>query len=235
MLMNFLYANDIDVALLQEVTHESITDIPHYTAWVNIGTEQRGTATLAKTGITALGEQRIPTGRGLAIKFKDVWYVNVYAPSGVERRAERKHFFNVELLILPLTPTALIIAGNFNCILEACDTMGSAPRSAALERLTTWLRLQDAWDRTNRNRGFTHYAQSASRLDHIYVTERLHCEKIGVETAIVAFTDHMAVILHLSTDTSYPEHGPGFWKLNVSLLRNDVFHAEVTQKWWDWT
>jgi hypothetical protein len=68
--MKFLYANDIDVALLQEVTHESITDIPNYTAWVNIGTEQRGTTTLAKTGITALGEQRLPTGRGLAIKFR---------------------------------------------------------------------------------------------------------------------------------------------------------------------
>jgi endonuclease/exonuclease/phosphatase family metal-dependent hydrolase len=154
--------------------------------------------------------------------------VNVYAPSGAERRAEREYFFNVQFpTIIPLTPTALIIAGDFNCILEACDTTGSAPRSAALERLTKGLCVQVAWDRANRDRRFTHYAPYR-RPDWIaYVTERLHRDKLGVETAIVAFTDHMPVILHLGTDTSYQERDRGFWKLNVSLLRTDVFMLKL--------
>jgi exonuclease III len=164
-----LYTNGIDVALLQEVTHANINDIPHYNAWVNIGTEQWGTATLAKIGITACKEKRIPTGRGFSIKFKDIWFVNVYTPSGAKRRNDREQFFNVELpTILPLAPTELLLAGDFNCIIDERDTTGSDPRSAALERLPKGLRLQDVWSEASNERGFTHYApQAASRIDRI--------------------------------------------------------------------
>jgi exonuclease III len=89
MLSTFLHIHDVDIALLEEVTQPGITDIPRHDAWVNIGTEKRGTATLAREGLTVCDEKRLPSGRGLAVKIKDIWYVNVYAPCGAERRVER--------------------------------------------------------------------------------------------------------------------------------------------------
>jgi len=36
---------------------------------------------------------RLPTGRGIAAEFQGVLLVNIYAPSGAERRQEREAFF----------------------------------------------------------------------------------------------------------------------------------------------
>ena len=64
MLDEFLRRQDIDLIFLQEVTHVNITMIDRYTADMNIGTDGRGTAVLAKEGITITDIQRIPSGRG---------------------------------------------------------------------------------------------------------------------------------------------------------------------------
>jgi exonuclease III len=87
-------ANAIDIAMLQMVAQESIVDIPHYTAVVNLGPELRGTATLARDGLAICAVQRLPSGRGLAVEVKGVWQVNVYAPSEAERRMDREIFLN---------------------------------------------------------------------------------------------------------------------------------------------
>jgi exonuclease III len=52
MLVDFLHKQDIDTALLQEVTQPGITAIQRYTAWINLGNERRGTAILTRDGIT---------------------------------------------------------------------------------------------------------------------------------------------------------------------------------------
>jgi exonuclease III len=86
MLINFIYANDVEIAMLQEVTKPDFVDIPTNNASINIGAEKRGTATLAKEGLSISDERRLPSGRGLAVKIKEVWYVDIYAPSGAEKR-----------------------------------------------------------------------------------------------------------------------------------------------------
>jgi hypothetical protein len=55
-LSTFLHIHDVDIALLQEVAQPGITDIPRYNAWVNTGAEKRGTATLAREGLTVCDE-----------------------------------------------------------------------------------------------------------------------------------------------------------------------------------
>ena len=47
-LEEFLCKHDIDRALLQEVTNSKITTIRRYTSYINMETERRGTAILAK-------------------------------------------------------------------------------------------------------------------------------------------------------------------------------------------
>lgn len=53
MLVAFLETQDIDVALLQEVTNTDFTIFTDYIAIVNEVTENRGTAILAKSGTSA--------------------------------------------------------------------------------------------------------------------------------------------------------------------------------------
>jgi hypothetical protein len=48
LLGDFLWKNGVDVALLQEVTHNNFDSIRGYTATVNEGIEKRGTAILTR-------------------------------------------------------------------------------------------------------------------------------------------------------------------------------------------
>jgi hypothetical protein len=70
------------------------------------------------------------------VEIKGVWYVNVYAPSGAERKLEREQFFNNERpLMLPVTPEEIPIAGDFNCIINKMDIRGNVSCSKELESL----------------------------------------------------------------------------------------------------
>jgi len=48
MLEDFMRRQEIDLMLLQEVTHTNTSMIGNYTAHINIGTDGRGTAILVK-------------------------------------------------------------------------------------------------------------------------------------------------------------------------------------------
>jgi exonuclease III len=96
-LSEFCRAKDIDKLLLQEVTHEGFGVCNGYTAHVNVGTEQRGTAILISNHLTMDEIDVLPSGRGIAGYYQGTYIVNIYAPSGAARRAEREEFSNVEL------------------------------------------------------------------------------------------------------------------------------------------
>jgi exonuclease III len=59
-----------------------------YTTHVNIGDSGRGNAFVVKQGIQIQGIDRIPSGRAIAAEFQYYRMVNVYAPSGKNRRHE---------------------------------------------------------------------------------------------------------------------------------------------------
>jgi exonuclease III len=91
-----------------------------------------------KTELTARKVIRSPTGRGISLEFNRVWIINVYVPSGAERKTEREAFFNKDLpLLLPPVPTDTMLAGDFNCILNADESTGCVPFSKALQK--QWL------------------------------------------------------------------------------------------------
>ena len=67
----------------------------------------------------------VPTGREMAAVFQNVRLVNIYAPSGAERRREREEFSSSDLpYILQGTPKALLMGGDFNSILTNADPTG---------------------------------------------------------------------------------------------------------------
>jgi exonuclease III len=112
MLEEYLRQQDIDIALLQEVTHTKLTTFRRYSTYINVGTDNRGTAILAKEGLTNTNTTRLPSGRGIAGRFEGIQIINIYAPSGAENRRERENFYNTEVnTLLPQTPMEILLAG----------------------------------------------------------------------------------------------------------------------------
>ena len=88
----FLWQQDIDVVLLQEVTSKAIEQLRNYTKHINIGTEHRGTAILVKDGIQINNIICLPSGRGIAGVLEGIHMIKIYAPSGAAKKEERKPF-----------------------------------------------------------------------------------------------------------------------------------------------
>jgi hypothetical protein len=64
-----------------------------------------------------------------------------------------------------------------------------------------------------------HYTRSgAARLDRIYVTRQLSGHKYGIENAVAAFTDHLAVILRIALEVNTVQRGHSYWKMDAALL-----------------
>jgi len=92
MLEEFLHKHDIDIALLQEITHPNLSTIRNYNAQINQGTEGRGTAILTKAELTVIKTKSLPSGRGIASIINGTRIRNIYAPSGDEKRRREKDF-----------------------------------------------------------------------------------------------------------------------------------------------
>jgi exonuclease III len=84
-------------------------------------------AILTRDGLMVRKVTRLSSGRGIALDINRVRIINVYAPSGATKKRERETFFNNDLpLLLPTTTGEIILAGDFNCILNANDSTGYA-------------------------------------------------------------------------------------------------------------
>jgi exonuclease III len=80
----------------------------------------------------------------MAAKFREVWIINVYAPSGTAMKQERESFFISELPYLLTGETGhILLGGDFNCMLEASDITGGFAYSRALAELVHGLALTD--------------------------------------------------------------------------------------------
>ena len=123
MLNDFLRRQDIDIAFLQEVTHNDFDSFKGYVAKVNEGNTKRGTAMIIKEGLSICNIKRLHSGRGIEGMFKDTWLINTFAPSGAENRHEREAYFNNEITyLLPVNSTEMLLAGDFSCVVSPKDS-----------------------------------------------------------------------------------------------------------------
>jgi len=237
MLEEFVHRHDVDIALLQDVTDGDKLVCKGYHSTINIGTTGRGTAILHKLNIQLHRIERIPSGRGTAVYFDDTCIVNIYAPSGTVKRAEREDFFNSGLLrLLPLKLTKLNLAGDFNCVINNNDCTGQRTCSRALERLINGLRLKDDWDTETNPHVYIQYTPAgAARIDRIYLSEDLLCNKQGGETIAAAFTDHLAVLIRIKLATPIILRGRCRRCMNTSLLKDAPSRRKLRAAWNEWT
>ena len=97
MLAEFISKYEIEIALLQEVTTPQIVGINGYNAQLNIGSDMRETAILARKELLLTKIDRVRNGRAIAAEFNGIRIVKVYAPSSTAERTQRERFINSEL------------------------------------------------------------------------------------------------------------------------------------------
>jgi exonuclease III len=165
----------------------------------------------------------------MAVTFRDITLITIYAPSGSARRHDRELFYSSELpYVLPIGTPHIVLAGDFNCTLEQGDTTGTVNRCRALTVLIHGLALRDAWQKSSAHPGYTHYSSAeASRIDRIYVTGDLLQRKKGMETIATAFTNHLAVSLHITTNVPLVRRGRGIWIMDTDMLAKHNIHEQI--------
>ena len=190
----------------------------------------QGTALVAREGITNF--TTLPSGCGKAAEYKGIWMVKVYFPSGAARRQEREQFYNSELTyVLIAASPHMIIGGDFNCVLIKNDSTDQLNYTIAFDGLIHGFELQDTWHTYPTRNGFSHYsATGTTRIERIYSRKELSTRKIMVETMAAAFTDHLTVILRMSVEVPIVRRGMGFWKMNISILDEEVFKEKLHQQ-----
>lgn len=232
-LKDYLYAADIDVAMLQEVVTTKVADITGYDAIINIGNEG-GTAVLFKEGIPCSVRALLETGRGITVQLHDLLLINVYAPSGSNERRNRSNFYRQGIVdLLMNVRTAAILAGDFNCVLRREDQTPNFNLCPELQVLVHDLDLIDTWISLKPHIiGYTYVSStSASRIDRIYVTKQFMHNVDDCEIWPTNFSDHCAYHVSLRYIRQPTFRGRGIWQLNVSLLPDAELKQQIRQTW----
>ena len=166
--------------------------------------------------------------------------INVYAPVIAK---ERKHFFSSLYKFLPgCHPT--ILGGDFNCVTNVSLDKGGGNADYGdiggekLNTLCTDFNLVDAF-RTKypTRREYTWYNSTKTiviRLDRFYVSKDLSKDITAFTHSpiIENISDHGMVTLslnHALADTN--NVGPGFWKCNVNVLKDEYFIHDFNNLW----
>ena len=158
---------------------------------------------------------------------------NIYAPN--RDRCSRIFFDNLQNHLVQFGISAednIIIGGDFNCPLNPhLDKKGGImiPRAnvvGTINELQTNLNLHDIWRVKNPElRSFTWSQKSPfvfCRLDYWLTSAHLFAHINNVDICPAIKTDHASVVIEFNMIEQQLK-GPGFWKLNVSLLMNDDY------------
>ena len=236
MLMDFLWKQEIDIALIQEIVDPESVCINGYLAHTNIGPNKRGTAIIARKDLHITQIERIPSGRAITAEFHRTRIINAYAPSGTSKRTQRECFFLMELpALLSADSHSILLGCDFNCTLHPADSTGPPTPSRALEETIRGLSLTDTWEQDPKRLAYTHYAPTgAMRIDHIYLSKADINRKTGIEIIPTAFTDHHAVVLRLTIPAHVARKTRDRWKMDPLFEQDIVIRSKLKREWEQW-
>lgn len=241
MLKDFIFANNIDILLLQEVAINDFTFITGYKAIVNNNEDLRGTTILIRDVISYSDVRFMRSVRGISIKVGNLRIVNVYAPSGSQNQSSREVFFRDDISSLFNASENLLIGGDFNCIVNDFDSTNPnySSKSAALKQLISAFNLKDVWlVRNQMSRCYTYFhANTATRLDRFYLSENCTNDLGSCTVHPTPFTDHRAVVMGYKVNMAqcknfFRHRRP--WKLNNSVLDDKETNELFEENWNSW-
>ena len=169
--------------------------------------------------------------------------INIYAPSGSEKKYERAEFFGQDVFrALRLNPDSLwVIGGDFNCVLKSIDIEGGVGFSQKichqLKNLVKSFDLHDVYRyKFAKKEEFTFFrsGKAPSRLDRFYVSARL-LSGLGDVLHVASLSDHcgvqMGVELMVELMSLPKTQRRTYWKLNTAILEEEDFLPNFTSFW----
>lgn len=121
------------------------------------------------------------------------------------------------------------------CVLTNTDCTGTMNCSKALDKVVRSFGWVDVWETVPSRAVYTFYtSHGAARLDGIYVTSNLSGRKVGVETMIAAFIDHLAVCLRVNLEAPLLQRGRGQWQMKTKLVEDTTMRSRFQPVWTGW-
>ena len=163
--------------------------------------------------------------------------VNVYLPNDVNQQVLFLKDLQNQLQEFP--HENIIIGGDFNCALTQCNKRGGNPVTRKLsvineiKKLCELYDLRDTWRSVNPDAfQFTWRDKSLKvqcRLDYFLISNELNSLVSDCRIVFIPSTDHSAVQLNLISEESKQKKGPGFWKFNYSLLKDNRYISRLRE------
>ena len=162
---------------------------------------------------------------------------NIYAPNN--DNAQIIFFKQLRSLLEQFPSDNIIVGGDFNCPLSKTDKEGGrdvfSRRNVAneIEQLMCILHLDNVWRTLHpEEKQFTWRTSDLKiKLDYWLIAHQL-LQKSPVQLCEIkhaAHCDHSLVTLKLQINEKCPR-GPGFWKFNSSLLKDDEYAEKLMFK-----
>jgi len=124
------------------------------------------------------------------------------------------------------------MGGDFYCILEASESIGSFKYRRVLAELIAGLALTDTWQGNPTRNMHIHYSvPGAIQNEIIYATQELLARKLGVEVIVAPFTDHLAICLRISIALPIMRKGRGLWKMDSAVIIENVCTENFRTLW----
>ena len=197
----------------------------------------KGVITLINPSLNFKVEKVIPDKQGrfiilkLSLEENVIVLVNIYAPNDV---AQQVAFFkSLNQQLEEFAQDTIVIGRDFNCALTSNDKRGGKPvfkKSAVIQEINTLCdlyNLSDIWRNLNKEKQcYTWRTKSFKiqcRLDFFLVSRGLIRLAKKCDIVHAPESDHSAVSLVLQSDHLNQKRGPGFWKFNTALLKDEAY------------
>ena len=220
------YAND------RKVIHSEAT----------VGDNYAGIAVLINTKLTLLEHTSLLPGRLLNFKVKGhkkIYNITaIYGYTGKSASRSKLEQMTEHLVSYHKNSDNNLIVGDFNfveCDLDRTNRTRSGKNqmdiilSKAWDEFTGKLGISDPFRARNPNRRTYSYIHtkdnSKSRIDRIYVNDE-NCNEVLLYKHTPTFFPRAHKIVTFSLKEEC-ERGPGFWKMNISILRDRAYEALV--------
>ena len=250
-LITLIQIHKLDIILLQEIriSEEQINQQIRnhgFTGKVSIDDEDSLKPGVAIVWRSVLPVQEIITlvsCRAQLAFLGSIAIVNIYAPSGSDKKFERGSFFARDLFRAFSTNNTSnwIVGGDFNCILKPIDvengTGFNQKKCPQLVDLVNIKSLRDVFRHLHPNRKeYTFFRTSCapSRLDRFYLSQEL-LQRVNSVQHVASLSDHCGVLLEMSFQ-SFNQYGKRsshetYWKLNVRILEDEDFDENFISLW----
>ena len=209
-LLTLISVHRLDVVMLQEVR---ITDVQinqqlsnhGFTGTVNTDEEdplKPGTALAWRSNLPIKQVSSVVPCRVQHARLGSYSILNIYAPSGSDKKVERGLFFARDVFqALSIGSSPWILGGDFNCVSEKIDiengTGFNQKKCPQLSDLVDTGNLHDVFRHRNPStKEFTFFRTNCapSRLDRFYLS-REHLKEVDLIEHVASLSDHCGVLL----------------------------------------